>query len=63
MKGLVSIIDIRPQYWVARKMNEMGIRGPSGGLWAQDIVRYLMLNHCYTGKHKYNAYTRVPNPK
>lgn len=50
-------------YWVAKKLNEMGIKGPSGGLWVQDSVRYLMLNHCYTGKHKYNANTRVPNPK
>ncbi len=50
-------------YWVARKLNEMGIKSPSGGIWIQSSVRYLLLNHCYTGKHKYNAYTTVPNPK
>jgi len=40
----------------------MGIKGPSSGLWSQDSIRYLMLNQCYTEKHKYNARTRVPNP-
>ena len=50
-------------YWVTKKLNDLGIKGPSGGIWAQDSVRYLMLNHCYTGQHKYNANTRVPNPK
>jgi len=39
-------------YWVAKTLNEMGIKGPSGGIWSQDSVRYIMLNHCYTGKHK-----------
>jgi hypothetical protein len=41
----------------------MDIKGPSGGNWAQDSIRYVMLNHCYTGKHKYNANMRVPNPQ
>ena len=50
-------------YWVAKTLNEMGIKGPSGGIWSQDSVRYIMLNHCYTGKHKYNATTRVANPR
>ncbi len=50
-------------YWVTNKLNEMSIKGPSGGIWAQDSVRYLMLNHCYTGQHKYNANMRVPNPR
>jgi len=53
----------RTVYWVARKLNEIGIKGPSGGIWAQDSIRYIMLNHCYTGRHKYNANMRVPNPK
>ncbi len=50
-------------YWVAKTLNGMCIPGPSGGIWSQDSIRYLMLNHCYTGKHKYNATTRIPNPK
>ena len=53
----------RTVYWVGKKLNEMGIKGPNGGKWAQDSVRYVMLNHCYTGHHKYNAFTRVPNPE
>lgn len=50
-------------YWVARKLNEAGIKGPNGGNFTQNSIRYLMLNHCYTGQHKYNANMRVPNPK
>lgn len=53
----------RTVYWVAKKLNEIGIKGPSGGSWSQDSVRYVMLNHCYTGQHQYNATARVPNPK
>ncbi|MBI2846262.1 MAG: recombinase family protein [Chloroflexi bacterium] len=53
----------RSVHWVAKRLNEMGLKGASGGFWAQDSVRYLMLNHCYTGQHKYNANSRVPNPK
>ncbi len=53
----------RTAYWVTKRLNEMGIKGPSGGKWAQDSIRYVMLNHCYTGHHKYNATIRVPNPK
>jgi hypothetical protein len=55
--------EARTVYWVAKKLNETGIKGPTGGIWAQDSVRYVMLNHCYTGRHKYNATTRVPNPR
>jgi len=50
-------------HWVARNLNQIGIKGPGGGIWAQDSIRYLMLNHCYTGQHKYNANMRVPNPR
>ncbi len=53
----------RTFYWVAKTLNEMGVKGPTGGIWAQDSVRYVMLNRCYTGHHKYNANMRVPNPK
>ncbi|MDP2931706.1 MAG: recombinase family protein [Chloroflexota bacterium] len=53
----------RTVYWVAKKLNEMGIKGPSGGIWAQDSVRYVMLNHGYIGRHQYNANARVPNPR
>lgn len=50
-------------YWTARKLNEIVVKGPSGGIWSQDSVRYVMLNHCYTGQHKYNANARIPNPQ
>jgi len=40
-----------------------GVEGPNGGKWTADSVRYIVLNHCYIGKHLYNATMRVPNPK
>jgi hypothetical protein len=49
-------------YWVTGKLNEMGIKSQTGGNWLQSSIHYLVVNHCYTGKHKYNAYTLVPNP-
>lgn len=50
-------------YWVTNKLNEEGIKSQSGGEWAQESMRYIMMNHCYTGQHKYNARMMVPNPK
>lgn len=46
----------------ARKLNELGIPRPSGGTWTSNSLCHILLNHCYTGKHHYNANCRVPNP-
>lgn len=53
----------RSCFWAARKLNEVGIKGPSGGQWTGNLLRRVVLNHCYTGKSQYNARARVPNPK
>lgn len=46
----------------ARKLNELGIHRPTGGTWSDNSLRHVLINHCYTGKHRYNANCRVPNP-
>ncbi|MFC2042121.1 recombinase family protein [Chloroflexota bacterium] len=53
----------RTSYWVTEKLNQLGIKAPSGGLWSPGKVYSIVYNHCYTGKHTYNAKMRVPNPK
>jgi hypothetical protein len=49
-------------YWVTNKLNQLGIRAPAGGTWSPSKVYSVVYNHCYTGKHAYNAKMRVPNP-
>jgi DNA invertase Pin-like site-specific DNA recombinase len=53
----------RTSYWVTDKLNQLGIKAPGGGTWAPSKVYSIVYNHCYTGKHTYNARMRVPNPK
>lgn len=50
-------------HWVAKRLNEIGARAPGGGTWSPGKVQRLVYNHCYTGKHTYNANVRVLNPK
>ena len=52
----------RTAYWVARKLNELGIRPPYRTSWTPKIVIKLASRKCYTGKAEYNANGRVPNP-
>ncbi|MGD0352561.1 MAG: recombinase family protein [Dehalococcoidia bacterium] len=49
-------------FWVANKLNEMGIKAPDGGKWSPAGVSAIVRHHCYTGTHYYNANARVPNP-
>jgi DNA invertase Pin-like site-specific DNA recombinase len=49
-------------YWVTNKLNQLGIKAPAGGTWSPSKVYSIVYNHCYTGKHVYNAKMRVPNP-
>jgi len=53
----------RTCYWVARLLNELKIVSPSGGAWTPNLINHIIRNHCYTGKHLYNAKSRVPNPQ
>jgi len=52
----------RTFYWVAAKLNEMGIKAPEGGKWSMSRVSHIAHRHCYVGEHAYNANSRVPNP-
>jgi hypothetical protein len=52
----------RSLFWVANKLNDMGIKAPDGGKWSPARVSAIVRHHCYTGTHYYNANARVPNP-
>jgi DNA invertase Pin-like site-specific DNA recombinase len=52
----------RTAYWVASKLNELGIRPPYRTTWAPKTVIKIADRRCYTGKAEYNANGRVPNP-
>jgi DNA invertase Pin-like site-specific DNA recombinase len=53
----------RTAYWVAHKLNELGIRPPYRTSWAPKTVIKMAGRRCYTGKAEYNANGRVPNPE
>lgn len=53
----------RTAYWVANKLNELGIRPPCRTSWAPKTVIKIAGRRCYTGKAEYNANGRVPNPE
>ena len=52
----------RSFYWIANKLNQMGIKAPAGGKWSPARVSHVVHNRCYTGHHAYNVHARVPNP-
>ena len=52
----------RTAYWVASKLNELGIRPPLRTTWSPKTVIKIASRRCYTGKGEYNANGRVPNP-
>jgi DNA invertase Pin-like site-specific DNA recombinase len=53
----------RTAYWVARKLNELGIRPPFRTSWSPKTVIKIAGRRCYTGKAEYNVNGRVPNPE
>jgi DNA invertase Pin-like site-specific DNA recombinase len=53
----------RTAYWVANKLNEIGIRPPYRTTWSPKTVIKIAGRRCYTGKAEYNANGRVPNPE
>ena len=52
----------RTLYWVAKKLNEMGIKAPCGGKWRPPKLIKVVRRHSYTGIHYYNANGREANP-
>lgn len=52
----------RTFYWVAARLNEMGIKAAEGGKWSMARVSHIIHRHCYVGEHVYNANAKVPNP-
>ncbi len=53
----------RTAYWVASKLNELGIRPPNRTSWAPKTIIKIVSHKCYTGRAEYNANGRVPNPE
>jgi len=53
----------RTAYWIASKLNELGIRPPYQTSWAPKTVIKIAGRTFYTGKAEYNANGRVPNPE
>ncbi len=53
----------RTLYWVAKKLNELGIKPRYAGAWSPPLLSFIVKNRCYMGHHLYNKATYVPNPK
>jgi hypothetical protein len=53
----------RTAYWVASKLNELGIQPPYRTSWAPKTVIKIAGRRCYTGKAEYNANGRFANPE
>jgi hypothetical protein len=54
--------EARTAYWVAHKLDELGIRPPYRSSWAPSTIIDIVYRRCYTGEAEYNANGRVPNP-
>jgi len=54
--------EARTAYWVAHKLDDLGIRPPCRSSWAPSTVIDIVYRRCYTGEAEYNANGRVPNP-
>jgi len=52
----------RTFHWVARRLNEIGIKTAEGRKWSPNKVAKIVHRECYSGNHAYNVNTRVPNP-
>ena len=53
----------RTAYWIANKLNELGIRPPCRTTWSPKTVIKIASHKSYSGKAEYNAFGRVPNPE
>ncbi len=52
----------RTLYWVARRLNDLGIKPRYAKQWSPALISYIVRNRCYTGNHVYNKASYVPNP-
>lgn len=55
-------VEGRTSFWVAKKLNDIKLRAPAGGIWAPNRVCKVVHRRCYTGKNVYNSGWMVPNP-
>ena len=53
----------RTLYWVAKKLNETGMKPRYAKEWSPSLGSFIVKNRCYMGHHLYNKATYVPNPK
>lgn len=56
-------LEDRTSFWVAKRLNDLGISAPAGGMWAPNRVCKVVHRRCYTGRNFYNASCYIPNPK
>ena len=52
----------RTFHWVAKQLNEKGIKTAEGRKWSPNTVAKIVHRECYSGNHAYNVNSRVPNP-
>jgi hypothetical protein len=52
----------RTLHWVAKQLNEKGIKTAEGRKWSPNTVAKIVHRECYSGNHAYNVNCRVPNP-
>ena len=50
-------------YWVAKKLNELGVRPRYTTAWSPSIIVNIIRRRCYTGNHSFNTGHYVVNPK
>ena len=56
-------LEGRTAFWVAKRLNELAIKAPAGGMWAANRVCNVVHRRCYTGRNLYNSSCYVLNPK
>jgi len=58
----IGIENQRP-YWVAKKLNELGIKPKYAEAWSPSLIVFMVRHRCYTGNHAYNTAHYVANPE
>jgi DNA invertase Pin-like site-specific DNA recombinase len=51
--------DERGVTWIARRLNQQGIPGPTGKAWGEGTIRYMLENESYIGNVIYNRYSNA----
>jgi hypothetical protein len=55
-------LEGRTSFWIAKTLNDSGIKAPAGGIWGPNRVCKVVHRRCYTGRNIYNSSCYVPNP-